>query len=84
MREQIAAANQARAEATTLLQQLAGMVRDTDASRSASAALTASDLAVAQHDVQAGQQAAAELRQAEAARKVRGLMARLRAAVRGR
>ena len=40
----------------------------------------ARELTVAQHDARAGQQAAAELRQAEATRKVRGLVARLRAA----
>ena len=42
------------------------------------------ELAVAQHDAETGQQAAAALRQAEEARKARGLVARLRAAVRGR
>ena len=36
-------------------------------------------LALAQHDALAAQQAAAELRQAEAARKARGRWARLRA-----
>jgi hypothetical protein len=43
----------------------------------------ASELAAAQHDAQAGQQAAAELRRAEAERKARGRWARLRAAWRG-
>ena len=43
----------------------------------------ARELAVAQHDALAAQQAAAELRQAEAERKARGLVARLRAAWRG-
>jgi hypothetical protein len=43
----------------------------------------ARELAVARHDVLAAQQAAAELRQAEAARKARGLVARLRATWRG-
>jgi hypothetical protein len=43
----------------------------------------ARELAVARHDALAAQQAAAELRQAEAARKARGLVARLRAAWRG-
>ena len=42
------------------------------------------ELAVAQHDAQAGQQAAAVLRQAEAERRARGLVARLRAAWWGR
>jgi chromosome segregation ATPase len=41
------------------------------------------ELALARHDVLASQQAAAKLRQAEAARKARGLVARLRAAWRG-
>jgi hypothetical protein len=43
----------------------------------------ARELAVARHDAQAGQQAAAELRRAEAERKARGPLARLRAAWRG-
>jgi hypothetical protein len=43
----------------------------------------ARELAVAQYDADAGQQAAAELRLAGAARKARGLVARLRAAWRG-
>ena len=43
----------------------------------------ARELAVARHDALAAQQAAAELRQAEAERKARGLVARLRAAWRG-
>ena len=43
----------------------------------------ARELALAQHAAWAGQQAAAELRQAEAARKARGLVARLSAAWRG-
>jgi hypothetical protein len=43
----------------------------------------ARELAVARHDALAAQQAAAELRQAEAARKARGLVARLRATWRG-
>jgi hypothetical protein len=41
------------------------------------------ELALARHDVLAAQQAAAELRRAEAERKARGLVARLRAAWRG-
>ena len=45
--------------------------------------LHARELAVAQHDAQAGQQAAAELRRAEVERKARGLVARLRDAWRG-
>jgi hypothetical protein len=44
----------------------------------------ARELAVARHDAVAAQQAAAELRQAEAIRKARGLLARLRAAWRGK
>ena len=43
----------------------------------------ARELAVAQHDALAAQQAAAELRLADEARKARGLLARLRAAWRG-
>ena len=43
----------------------------------------ARELAVAKHDAQAAQQAAAELRLAEEARKARGRWARLRAAWRG-
>ena len=43
----------------------------------------ARELAVAQHDAQVMQQAAAELRRAEAERRARGLLARLRAAWRG-
>ena len=43
----------------------------------------ARELAEAQHDALATQQAAAGLRQAEAERKARGLVARLRAALRG-
>jgi chromosome segregation ATPase len=43
----------------------------------------ASELAVAQHDAQAGQQAAAELRRVEEARRATGRWARLRAAWRG-
>jgi hypothetical protein len=43
----------------------------------------ARDLAVAQHDAQAGQQAAAVLRQAEAERKARGRLRRAWAAWRG-
>jgi hypothetical protein len=41
------------------------------------------ELEVAQHDARAGQQAAAELRQADAARRARGLVARLRAVWQG-
>ena len=47
------------------------------------AEMHARELAVAQHDAQAGQQAAVELRRAEAERKARGRWARLRAAWRG-
>jgi hypothetical protein len=43
----------------------------------------ARELAVAQHDAQVTQEATAELRQAEAERRARGLLARLRAAWRG-
>jgi hypothetical protein len=43
----------------------------------------ARELAVAQHDAQVMQEAAAELRRAEAERRARGLLARLRAAWRG-
>ena len=41
------------------------------------------ELAVARHNVQAAQQTAEALRQSDDARKARGLLARLRAAVRG-
>jgi hypothetical protein len=44
----------------------------------------ASELAVAQHDAQAGQQAAAELRRAEAERKARGRLRRAWDGWRGR
>ena len=43
----------------------------------------ARELAASQHDAETAQQAAAELRQAEAERKARGLVARLRGAWRG-
>jgi hypothetical protein len=43
----------------------------------------ARELAVARHDALAAQQAAAELRRAEEARKARGLVTGLRAAWRG-
>ena len=54
------------------------------AGRAVMTEMHARELAVAQHDAQAAQQAAAELRQADKARKARGLVARLRAAWRGR
>jgi hypothetical protein len=44
----------------------------------------ARELAVARHDALAAQQAAAELRQADAERRARGRWARLKAAWRGR
>ena len=67
-------AERARAEAlrTTIDELKAGQALMTE--------MHARELAVAQHDAQAAQQAAAELRRAEAERKARGLLARLRAA----
>lgn len=60
---------------TTIDELKAGQVFMTD--------MHARELALARHDALAAQQAAAELQQTEAARKARGLLARLRAAVRG-
>jgi hypothetical protein len=70
-------AERARADAlrTTIDELKAGQTLMTD--------MHARKLAVAKHDALAAQQAAAELRRAEAARKARGLVARLRAAWRG-
>ena len=72
----------ARAEAERLDRDRAAAVAIADEAVKAAEALRL-EVAVAQRDAQAGQQAAAELRQAEAARKARGLLARLRGAWRG-
>ena len=70
-------AERARAEAlhTTIDELKAGQAVMTE--------MHARALAVAQHDAQVRQEAAAELRRAEAERRARGLLARLRAAWRG-
>ena len=70
-------AERARAEA------LRTTIDELKAGQAMMAEMHARELAVAQHDAQAAQQAAAELRRAEAERKARGLLARLRAAWRG-
>ena len=70
-------AERARAEA------LRTSIDELKAGQALMADIHARDLAVAQHDAQAGQQVAAVLRQAEAERKARGLVTRLRAVWRG-
>jgi hypothetical protein len=62
---------------------LGAAIDELKAGQTLMAEMHARELAVAQHDAQAGQQAAAELRQAEAERWARGLVARLRAVWRG-
>ena len=70
-------AEHARAEA------LRSTIDELMAGQAMMAEMHARELAVAQHDAHAAQQAVAELRRAEAERKARGLVARLRAAWRG-
>jgi hypothetical protein len=90
LREQIVAAETARASMQGMVERFAGAVRDAeDAARIERARSTAeiadlrSDLDMARAQATTAHDAARALRQAEAERKVRGLLARLRAAVRG-
>jgi chromosome segregation ATPase len=71
-------AERARAEA------LRTTIEELNAGQALMREMHARELAVARHDARAAQQAAAELRQAEAERKARGLLARLREAWRRR
>ena len=82
-----------RSRADVLRDRVDGLQQDLLASQAVASELMAGralmmdmharELAVAQHDTLAAQQAAAELRQADNARKARGLLTRLKAAWRG-
>jgi len=82
-----------RSRADVLRDRVDGLQQDLLASQAVASELMAGralmmgmharELAIAQHDTLAAQQAAAELRQADNARKARGLLTRLKAAWRG-
>jgi hypothetical protein len=81
--QQAAQAEAAIAEERQMAEALRTAIDELKAGQTLMVDIHARELAVAQHDAQAGQQAAAALRQADAERKARGLVARLRAAWRG-
>jgi hypothetical protein len=80
LREQLERSERGRGDAERRVDELRATIDELKAGQALMTDIHARELAVAQHDAQAGQQAAVELRQAEAERKARGLVARLRAA----
>ncbi len=76
-------AEAARDAERALAEALRSTIDELMAEQATMAEMYSRELAVAQHDAHAAKQAIAELRQADAARKGRGRLARLRAAWRG-
>jgi hypothetical protein len=80
LREQVTTAEKARIEATAMTHLFAGQLRDFDAAAKLDRARLNGEVGQMRAELHTAQKAAEALRQAEADRKARGLLARLRAA----